>query len=110
IQVPVDVDLQQSRRMVGGPPGRFRLHAIETERKQVKLIDKRIDNPDRIVLGDVVLESVWKPSGLRASLTFDISLHGPLARLPHSKRTRATFQGVFTQPRSIWASPNSGHS
>ena len=31
VQVAVDVDLQQSRRMVSRPPGRLRLHAIKAQ-------------------------------------------------------------------------------
>src|SRR6478609_6439418 len=50
IEVSVDVNLQQRRRMIGRPSGRLRLDAAKAEPRQIKLIYKDIDRPDRIVL------------------------------------------------------------
>jgi hypothetical protein len=50
IEVSVDVNLQQRRRMVGRPSCRLRLDAAKAELGQIKLIDKNVDRPDRIVL------------------------------------------------------------
>jgi hypothetical protein len=53
IEVSVDVNLQQHRRRIGRPSRRFRLDPAELG--QVKLIDKNIDRPDRIVLAQIVI-------------------------------------------------------
>jgi hypothetical protein len=41
--------------MVGPPSGRLRLDAAEAQPGQIKLIDKDIDRPDRIVLAQIVI-------------------------------------------------------
>src|SRR5438046_5633412 len=55
IEVSVDVNLQQRRRMIGRPSCRLRLNTAKTQPGQIKLIDKNIDRPDRIVLGQIVI-------------------------------------------------------
>lgn len=42
--------------MVTGTPGHLRLHALKSKRHQIHLIDEHVNNPDRIILGDVVVE------------------------------------------------------
>src|SRR6202171_3843263 len=48
IEVSVDINLQQRRRMIGRPSRRLWLDAAKAEFGQIKLIDKDIDRPDRI--------------------------------------------------------------
>ena len=48
IEVTVDVDLQQHRRMIGGPSDRFRAHALETQPIQIELLDEDLNDLDRI--------------------------------------------------------------
>src|SRR5947208_6633782 len=55
IEVSVDVNLQQRRRMIGRPSCRLRLNAAKAQLGQIKLFDKNIDRPDRIVLGQIVI-------------------------------------------------------
>src|SRR6266404_4653613 len=55
IEVSVDVNLQQRRRMVGRPSCRLWLNAAKAQPGQIKLIDKNIDRPDRIVLAQIVI-------------------------------------------------------
>src|SRR6266853_5993192 len=55
IEVAVDVNLQQRRRMVGRPSCRLWLNAAKAQPGQIKLIDKNIDRPDRIVLAQIVI-------------------------------------------------------
>src|SRR4029077_17231085 len=43
IEVTVDVNLQQRRRMVGRPSRRLRLNTAKAQPRQIKLIDKNID-------------------------------------------------------------------
>ena len=54
-EISVDVNLQQCRRMVGRPSCRLWLDATKTKPGQIKLIDKDIDRPDRIVLAQIVV-------------------------------------------------------
>src|SRR5438552_2859138 len=55
IEVAVDVNLQQRRRMIGRPSCRLRLNTAKAQLGQIKLFDKNIDRPDRIVLGQIVI-------------------------------------------------------
>ena len=41
--------------MVSWPAGRLGGHPFKAQFCQVELLNKRIDNPDRVLLGDVVL-------------------------------------------------------
>src|SRR6266481_5459966 len=47
IEVSVDVNLQQRRRMIGRPSCRLRLNAAKAEPGQIKFINKDINRPDR---------------------------------------------------------------
>ena len=55
IEVSIDVDLQQRRRMVGRPSCCRWLDATKAEPCQIKLIDKDIYRPDRIILTQIVV-------------------------------------------------------
>ncbi len=78
VQIAVDVDLQQQRRMVARTTRRRRNHPIEPERPKVQLVDEHLDRPDRILLGDPVVQVLRKQHALTAILTLDEALH----RLP----------------------------
>jgi hypothetical protein len=41
--------------MVGRPSCRFRLNAAKAQVGQIKLINKDVDRPDRIILGQIVI-------------------------------------------------------
>ena len=43
--------------MVSRPTRYFGLHAVETQLTQIELIDEDINDPDRIVCRDVLVES-----------------------------------------------------
>src|SRR5215212_8035807 len=55
IEVSVDVNLQQRRRMVGRSSCCRWLDATKAESCQIKLIDKDIDRPDRIIVTQIVV-------------------------------------------------------
>src|SRR6185312_865349 len=55
IEVSIDVDLLQRRRMVSRPSCRLGLDAAKAKPRQIKLVDKDIDRPDRIVLAQIVV-------------------------------------------------------
>ena len=57
VEVAVDVDLQQRRRMVGGPADDPWMHAIEDELRQIRLIDEDVNRPDWVVFRNVVVKT-----------------------------------------------------
>src|SRR3982074_100650 len=75
IEVSIDVNLQQRRWMVGWPSCRLWLDAAKTEFGQIKLIDKDIDRPDRIVLAQIVIQPLGKQSALTAVMPNDKARH-----------------------------------
>ena len=50
-------------------------YAFEAKPRQIQLVDEHIDDPDRVVLGDVVVEMLGKQRALGSVLAFDESLH-----------------------------------
>src|SRR5271156_4852410 len=75
VEVAVNINLQQRRRMVGRPSCRLWLNAAKAELGQVKLIDKDIDRPDRIVPAQIVIQPLGKQSALIAVIANDKARH-----------------------------------
>jgi len=75
VQVSVNVELEQHRRVIARPAGGRRVGAGEAQRLQVQFLDERVDRSDRVVLGDVVIEAVRQQRHLGSILAFDESLH-----------------------------------
>ena len=90
VEIAVDVELQQSRRMIGGPAGRRRLNTVEPELGQIERIDERVDHANRIVLVDPVIEAF----GQQASTARD-----PPPQRSASSITPANHQGNHNQRR-----------
>jgi hypothetical protein len=44
--------------MVGGPTGRFGHHARKTQRRQIQFVDERLDDTNRIVFPNVVVQAL----------------------------------------------------
>ena len=57
VEVPVDVELQENRRMIGWPTGRRRLHSIEPKLGQIKRIDEGVNHANRIALVNEIIEA-----------------------------------------------------
>src|SRR5882672_6218485 len=92
IEVSVDVNLQQRRRMIGRPPCRLRLNAAKAQLGQIKLIDKDIDCPNRIILGQIVFQPLGKQSALTAVIANDKAPH----RILRSNRRRIISLRLFS--------------
>ncbi|OTP74317.1 hypothetical protein PAMC26577_15960 [Caballeronia sordidicola] len=60
VQIAIDIDLQQLARMIGRATCSRLLCFIEAQLCKVKLLYKRLDNPDRVVLCDEVIKAFWK--------------------------------------------------
>ena len=81
VEVAVDVDLKERRRVITRPPSLFGNDAVEAERCEIQHVDEGIDHPDRVLLADVVLNRVRQQSRLPPIRTFDEPPH-PI--LPHN--------------------------
>ena len=57
VEIAVDVELQQNRGMIRGPPGRRRLDPFEAELRKIELVDEGVDHPNRVVLVDPVFKA-----------------------------------------------------
>src|SRR5476649_2218022 len=79
IEVAVDIDLQQRRWMIGRPSRRLRLDPAKAEFGQIKLIDKDIDRPDRIVLAQIFIQPLGKQRALTAVIANHKTRH-PILR------------------------------
>jgi hypothetical protein len=96
VQVAIDDNFKQDRRMVGRASSRRRRSALKAERSQVKRVDKGIDDPNRIVFRNIVVQSLGEGHALGAIDPLNETLH---TDLPERKtivvgRFRQTF--VYT--------------
>jgi hypothetical protein len=55
IEIAVDIQLQQNRRMIGRTARRRRCNPAKTQPAQIQFIDKHIDHPNRVVVADPLL-------------------------------------------------------
>src|SRR5207342_1285470 len=102
IEVSVDVNLQQRCRMIAWPSCCLRLNTAETQPRQIKLIDKDINRPNRIILAQIVIQPFRKQRALTAVIPNDKARH---RILPANHRRIISFEGVFTQAgsfASVW--------
>src|SRR5262249_22056478 len=75
VQIPVNVQLQENRRMIRRPARRFRLDSAKPKRSQIKLLDKDIDHSNGVVLADPVFRALRKQRALPAIDPFNETLH-----------------------------------
>ncbi len=75
VEIAINVELQQHRRMIARPPRRLRHSATEPETAQIELIDENIDHPNRIVFVDPVLQALREQRALSPIHTLDKPLH-----------------------------------
>src|SRR5271154_7210164 len=80
--------------MIGWPSCCLRLNTAEAQPRQIKLIDKNIDRPNRIVLAQIVIQSLGKQRALTAIIPNDKARH---RILPANHRGMISFRSVFTQ-------------
>ena len=66
--------------MIGRPARRSRRHAVEAKPPQIKFVDEDIDNPDRIILGHKVVETIGKQRLLPAICTLNEAAHTHLLK------------------------------
>src|ERR1700674_3040627 len=82
VEIPVDADLQQHRRMVGGTPGVRRRHPLEAKAGQIQFVDEDVDHTHQVVLDDKVVKTIGQQRNLGSALPFDESLHAAAPNKP----------------------------
>src|ERR1700688_374092 len=64
IEIAVDIELQQRRRMIRRPAGRLGSDAVKSQPAQIEFLDKNVNYPKRIVLADPVFQAFRKKRAL----------------------------------------------
>jgi hypothetical protein len=60
VQIPINVDLEHHAWVVGRAARDCGRATVETKFRKVQFVDESIDDPDRIVLSDVVIDAFGK--------------------------------------------------
>src|ERR1700686_30953 len=82
--------------MVCGTPGHFRLHTLEAKLAQFQLIDEYVNDPHRVIFGDIVVQMLGEQGALRTILAFDKSLHRALPLLQRGSLNVSRIINVYT--------------
>jgi len=61
--------------MVSWPSGGLGDYTVEAQCRQIQFVDERFNNPDRVVLRDVVIEAVREQRSLPPVLAFHETFH-----------------------------------
>src|SRR5262249_19755509 len=75
VEVTVDVELEQHRRMVRRSAGDFRINPVEPQGGQIELIHKYVDHTDRIVFANPIFKTFREQCALVAVRPFNKALH-----------------------------------
>ncbi len=78
VEIAVDIELQENRRMIARPAGRLRINPIKPQAAKIEFIDKNVDHPNRIVVTDPVFQPIGKQGALPTIHALDKSLHQTL--------------------------------
>jgi hypothetical protein len=98
VQVAVNVELQQIRRMVCGTASVCRRHTFKSQRRQVQLIDKDVDHPYRILFRHVVIKLLRKQDALCSVAALDEPLHSTPRRSCEIAVRQSTLKFVYSKP------------
>jgi len=66
--------------VIGRSARRRRRHTLEAQTPQIQFIDKDIDDPDGVILGHIVIETLGKQSLLPAIYTLNEAVHTHLLK------------------------------
>ena len=89
VQIPVDVEFEQICRIVTRPPHPVRSNALESSRRKIQVVDKCINETDRIIRSNVVVHSIGEKQELGAVITSDMC-HSAFYQTPWATRSRLT--------------------
>ena len=97
VEVAVDVELQENRRVEGGSPSRCGLNTVEPEIGEIECVDEGVDHADGVFLVDPVVEALREKRRLPTICSFDEPLHG---HPPGNRQGNHRMAALFTQPGS----------
>jgi hypothetical protein len=80
VEVAVEVELQQHRRVIRRPARRRRVNPNESELAQIEPFDEDLHHANRILRLNVVLQTRRQQRHLGSFLAFDESLHAAASR------------------------------
>src|ERR1035437_7583641 len=99
VEIAVDVELQQHRWMIRRPARYLGIDPAKPKFGQIEVLDKDVDNANRIVLADPVCHAFRKQRALPAIRPLNEALHLILPQIAReSYRQNHLKQDVFTQP------------
>jgi hypothetical protein len=102
IEVAVDVELQQDRRMIRRSAGYLGLDTVESKSGKIEFVHKDVDHPNRIVLADPVFQAFRKQRALHPIRALNEAPHPIPPQIAwESYRENQIRRRVFTQPGSI---------
>lgn len=61
--------------MIGWPPRRGGLNPFEAKRSHVHLINEGFNDPDRVILGHIIIQRLRQQQGLPPVFTLNLSSH-----------------------------------
>jgi hypothetical protein len=76
----VKVDLEQGGGMVRWAARHLRHDARKSQGCEVQFVDERLNNPNRIVFGHIIVQAIGKQCRLSAVLALNETLHPDLRR------------------------------
>jgi hypothetical protein len=91
VQVAVDIELQQHRRVIAGTPCLCRDCPRKTEFGQVQFVDECLDQPDCVVFIHVVVDAFRKQEALTPVQTLNVARHHLTPNRTRSAYQSATF-------------------
>jgi hypothetical protein len=94
VEIAVNINLPQRHRMVRPAFLSIWLNAAKAELGQVKLIDKDIDRPDRIVLAQILIQPLRKR---KCSVCGHRQRQSASSNPPAKSQENHIIEGVFTQ-------------
>src|ERR1700730_352933 len=100
VEITEDVELQQHRRMIRGPPGGLRINPFEPKLRQIEPLNKNVDHPNRVVLANPIFQALRKQRNLLAIHALNEAAHpDPSANRAGIIPPESHRPCVFTQPR-----------
>jgi len=76
----VDEELQEVLGCIARPSGHFGGDPNETCRRQIQPIHERIDEADRVLRANILIQALWQQQGLESIVTADVRHAGFLDR------------------------------
>src|SRR5262245_4130941 len=86
--------------MIARPASCLGSNPVKSQFRQIKLINKDIDHPNRIVLIDPVFQAFGKQCALLAIRALNEAFHPTSVAAKNQRCENHTKEGVFTQPGS----------